>query len=169
MNNKNKNFWKILVVLLLSILHVCASAYTVNNAMNPLLILLLFTYTAWSEFYTYFIGFIGGMIVQCVVTYFLARLILNWRNKKVWLISFAVCIFNQFLFCDFFTNYDSQLINLPIINMFVEKIGMWHYVNNVIFFSIGQLLFVLLYKSFTFLANTITRLIEKQNSSKTNK
>ena len=40
MNNKNKNFWKILVVLLLSILHVCASAYTVNNAMNPLLILL---------------------------------------------------------------------------------------------------------------------------------
>ena len=53
--------------------------------------------------------------------------------------------------------------------MFVEKIGMWHYVNNVIFFSIGQLLFVLLYKSFTFLANTITRLIEKQNSSKTNK
>ena len=111
MNNKNKNFWKILVVLLLSILHVCASAYTVNNAMNPLLILLLFTYTAWSEFYTYFIG---GMIVQCVVTYFLARLILNWRNKKVWLISFAVCIFNQFLFCDFFTNYDSQLINLPI-------------------------------------------------------
>lgn len=105
MNNKNKNFWKILVVLLLSILHVCASAYTVNNAMNPLLILLLFTYTAWSEFYTYFIG---GMIVQCVVTYFLARLILNWRNKKVWLISFAVCIFNQFLFCDFFTNYDSQ-------------------------------------------------------------
>ena len=166
MNNKNKNFWKILVVLLLSILHVGASAYTVNNAMNPLLILLLFTYTAWSEFYTYFIG---GMIVQCVVTYFLARLILNWINKKVWLISFAVCIFNQFLFCDFFTNYDSQLINLPIINMFVEKIGMWHYVNNVIFFSIGQLLFVLLYKSFTFLANTITRLIEKQNSSKTNK
>lgn len=166
MNNKNKNFWKILVVLLLSILHVCASAYTVNNAMNPLLILLLFTYTAWSEFYTYFIG---GMIVQCVVTYFLARLILDWRNKKVWLISFAVCIFIQFLFCDFFTNYDSQLINLPIINMFVEKIGMWHYVNNVIFFSIGQLLFVLLYKSFTFLANIITRLIEKQNSSKMNK
>ena len=116
MNNKNKNFWKILVVLLLSILHVCASAYTVNNAMNPLLILLLFTYTAWSEFYTYFIG---GMIVQCVVTYFLARLILNWRNKKVWLISFAVCIFIQFLFCDFFTNYDSQLINLPIIHMYI--------------------------------------------------
>lgn len=56
MNNKNKNFWKILVVLLLSILHVCASAYTVNNAMNPLLILLLFTYTAWSEFYTFYWG-----------------------------------------------------------------------------------------------------------------
>ena len=53
--------------------------------------------------------------------------------------------------------------------MFVEKIGMWHYVNNVIFFSIGQLLFVLLYKSLTFLVNIITRLIEKQNSSKTNK
>ena len=69
MNKITNPFAKFLIVGVLVLFHVCASAYTVNNPLNPLLILMMITYTAWSEFITYFVG---GMIIQCVVTSFLS-------------------------------------------------------------------------------------------------
>lgn len=142
MNNINLPFSKFLIVVVLALLHVCASAYTVNNALNPLLLLMIMTYTLWSEFITYYIG---GMVIQCVVTSFLAFFLLEWRNKKVWLISFLICLCVQIYFCDFFINYHSQIIDIPSVNEFVEKIGMIYYVNDVIFFSVSQLLYLILY------------------------
>lgn len=143
MNKITNPFAKFLIVGVLVLFHVCASAYTVNNPLNPLLILMMITYTAWSEFITYFVG---GMIIQCVVTSFLSYFILEWRNYKVWLISFLICLCLQIYLTDFLINYHSQIIDLSCINEFDDKIGMEYYINNVIFFSIIQLLYLILYQ-----------------------
>ncbi len=130
------------LAVLLSLLHVCMSAYTPSVASNPLDLLMLFTCEAWSEFATYYIG---GMVIQSIVTAIIALFVLNWKRIKIWLVCFAVCLLLQIHFCDFFISYQSQILDFQCIYELENRIGMMHYVNNVIFFSIAQILFLASY------------------------
>ena len=139
---KNNSFIKYTLVVFLSITHVCLSAYTPNNGANPLLLLMLVTYSLWSEFITYYIG---GFMIQGIVTSFLAFLILDWKNVKLWLMCLAIGLCLQTFLCEYYINYHSQIIQLSCINEFQQSIGMIFYVNNIIFFTISQILLIILY------------------------
>ena len=129
-----------MIVMVLSIMHVCFSAYTPSVAINPLTLLMLITSPICSEGLIYFLG---GQTIQSIVTYLIASSIMGWKNRFVWFMEIMICLcagsYSRIVFLE------SQMINTEWITYFEHMIGMYCYVDYVVYFAIGQIMLLILY------------------------
>lgn len=83
----------VLLLIIVAVLHVHLNMFTVENPANP---------SYWIAFIVELNPFGGGkwrilanilmMGIQCFVTFIFAVFMLRWKNVKVWLSSYLICV-----------------------------------------------------------------------------
>lgn len=129
-------------VVALSILFTMFIAFTPSAAFNPLTIIMLIGCEFLPEGPMYFVG---GMVISSAGTCFIANRILNWKEGRIWLMSFAVSflVYIGILFLCFY--YEINPINIQAISEYVYLVFLLGYLCAVICFSFSQLLLLLSY------------------------
>lgn len=128
-------------VVALSILFTMFIAFP-GTPFNPLSIIMLICYEYIPEGPMYFVG---GMVISSAGTCFIANRILNWKEGRIWLMSFAVSflVYIGILFLCFY--YEINPINIQAISEYVYLVFLLVYLCTVICFSFSQLLLLLSY------------------------
>ena len=129
-------------VVALSIVFTMFIAFTPSATFNPLTIIMLIGCEFLPEAPMYFVG---GMVISSAGTCFIANRILNWKEGRIWLMSFAVSFFVYIgiLFLCFY--YEINPINIQAISEYVYLVFLLVYLCTVICFSFSQLLLLLSY------------------------
>ena len=114
--SKNGFPMKYVRVVVLSILFTMFIAFTPSATFNPLTIIMLIGCEFLPEGPMYFVG---GMVISSAGTCFIANRILNWKEGRIWLMSFAVSflVYIGILFLCFY--YEINPINIPTISEYV--------------------------------------------------
>ena len=129
-------------VVALSIVFTMFIAFTPSATFNPLTIIMLIGCEFLPEAPMYFVG---GMVISSAWTCLIANRILNWKEGRIWLMSFAVSFFVYIgiLFLCFY--YEINPINIQAISEYVYLVFLLVYLCTVICFSFSQLLLLLSY------------------------
>lgn len=129
-------------VVALSIVFTMFIAFTPSATFNPLTIIMLIGCEFLPEAPMYFVG---GMVISSAWTCFIANRVLNWKEGRIWLMSFAVSFFVYIGILALLFYYDIQLINIPTISEYVYLVFLLQYLSAVICFSFSQLLLLMTY------------------------
>ena len=129
-------------VVALSIAFTMFIAFTPSATFNPLTIIMLIGCEFLPDAPMYFVG---GMVISSAGTCFIANRILNWKEGRIWLMSFAVSFFVYIGILALLFYYDIQLINIPTISEYVYLVFLLGYLSAVICFSFSQLLLLISY------------------------
>ena len=136
---------KILLLILVAVVHVHLSMFTVENPLNPSFWVLLFLENPPKLCFNFIIEDCLIIAIQCVVTTLFAIYLLKWRKTRAWLTSYLLCIL-VFLAI-------RQMVNIPFdnaINQVYDRI--YEYggaLNRCITFSIIQIVYIIVYMLIT--------------------
>lgn len=137
-----KQFFYIVLIITIAILHVHLNMNTVENPLNP---------SFWSFFFVeaFHLGMSLSntvldyvvMAIQCVVTSCFALLIAKWNKKWIWAVSYALCIPIYMMLRNYGFAFDNE-----------SELYQWYLVNYrypalpiIVRYSIIQILYIFLY------------------------
>lgn len=143
---------KILFLAIVAVMHVHLNMFTRENPWNPSFWVLLFLESPPTLCFKNIME--DGLIIaiQCIVTSIFAKYLLKWNKKKVWLLSYTICVFLYLAI--------RHLVVIPFdnaINQIYNRIyGYGGALDGCITFSIIQIVYIIVYRLITCITSRLT-------------
>ena len=134
-----------IILIVVSIIHVHFSCFTVGNVINPALWVALyissFNMSAVETMTVYSIIVMG---IHCFITVLVAWNILKWKKMIIWFISYFICIFPLMFFSNHIHLDSSNYISVISV-MYDEIYGYSNALELVLIFSLSQIIYIIIY------------------------
>lgn len=129
-------------MIVVSIIHVHISCFTVGNVINPALWVALFVSSFnMSEVNAMTVYAIIVMGIHCFVTVLIAWNLPKWKNLVIWFVSYFVCIYPLLFFSNHIHLDDGYYFSV----MYDEIYGYSNALELVLIFSLSQITYIIIY------------------------
>ena len=139
-------FFRLLLVICITLIHIHLSLYTVNNGGNPVTLVMLILRSD-----TDFIWIFTGFCVQLIVTALAAYLILDWKRIWCWVLILILGLFTTIYVTDYSTLYYSFPSDLGLSRIYHKIYEYPQAFKDGVYYFFLQLSAILLYGFFDFL------------------
>ena len=139
-------FFRLLLVICITLIHIHLSLYTVNNGGNPVTLVMLILRSD-----TDFIWIFTGFCVQLIVTALAAYLILGWKRLWCWFIILILGLFTVLYALDYLKFYYSLLPDIGLCSIYYKIYEYPQAFEGGVYYIFLQLSAILLYGFFDFL------------------
>lgn len=131
-----------IILIVVSIIHVHLSCFTVGNVINPALwVALCVSSSNMSEVNAMTVYAIIVMGIHCFVTVLIAWNLPKWKKLIIWFVSYFVCIYPLLFFCNHIHLDDSNYFSV----IYDEIYGYSNALELVLIFSLSQIIYIVIY------------------------